>query len=104
MSINYTLCLKRYLNQNAVWKQCTGHDEYGGAIYADQVEIAVRKVPMQKLITDSYGKQSVSKTTVLTHEDVGIDDLVDGCVVISVEWSVDRWGRNIARSAMLADT
>jgi len=101
MSINYVQALKRYLNQSVVWEKCTGHDEYGTAEHDEGVEIMARILPMQKIITDSIGKQSVSTTTVLTHEDVGLEDLIDGRPVVAVEWSVDRWGKDIARQAFL---
>ena len=101
MSINYSQALKKYLNQVVWWKKCTGHDEYGEAQYAEVVEINVRMIPIQKLITDSFGKQSVSQTTVLSAEDIEIDDMIDDSRVIAVEWSVDRWGKNIARKVFL---
>jgi len=101
MSINYMQALKRYLNQTVIWQKCTRHDEYGTAVYDEGVEISARVIPMQKMITDSVGKQSVSTTTVLTHEDVGLEDMIDGRVVVAVEWSVDRWGKDIARQVFL---
>lgn len=101
MSINYTQALKRYLNQSATWKKCTGHDEYGVAIYDEGTQIQVRKIPQQKLTVDRYGKETVSKSTILAVEDIGIEDMVDGSEVIAIEWSVDRWGKNVARQVFL---
>ncbi|MEX1376503.1 MAG: hypothetical protein AB1Z23_03405 [Eubacteriales bacterium] len=101
MSINYVQALKKYLNQTVVWEKCTGHDEYGKAEYAEGVEIQVRKIPQQKLVEDRYGKQSISKTTVLTTDEIGMEDMIDGQPIIAIEWSVDRWGKNIAKQAFL---
>ena len=101
MSINYVQALKRYLNQTVVWQKCTGHDEYGTAEYAEGVEISARIIPMQKLMTDSIGKQTVSTMTVLTHEDVGLEDMIDDRPVVAVEWSVDRWGKDNARQVFI---
>ena len=101
MSINYVQAVKKYLNQKVVWEKCTGHDEYGRAEYAEGVEIDVRQIPQQKLVEDMHGKKSVSKTTVLTTEDVAMEDKIDGQPIIAIEWSVDRWGKNIAKQVFL---
>ncbi len=101
MSINYGESVKKYLNQTAVWEKCTGHDEYGKAVYAEGADIAVRKVPMQKLVTDNFGRQTVSKMTVLCREEISVEDLIDGERVMAVEWCVDRWGKGFARSVLV---
>ena len=101
MSINYTNALKRYLNETASWEKCLGHDEYGKVIYDEAEEIAVRRIPMQKIVVDGFDSQAVSKVTVLTHAKIEAEDLIDGERVVSVEWSVDRFGRNIARQGYI---
>ncbi|MBN2880006.1 MAG: hypothetical protein JXN65_10320 [Clostridia bacterium] len=101
MSINYGQALKKYLNQSVLWQRCTGHDEYGTPVYAEGVEIKARVIPMQKIVADSLGKQAVSTTTVISSEEVGLEDLIDGKAVVAVEWSVDKWGKNIARQVFL---
>jgi len=97
MSTNWS----KYLNQNAQWENCKGHDEYGKAEYDDAVEIKVRRVDMQKLVVDDFGKQKVAKTTVLTTDDIEIEDLIDGERVVCVDAAVNRWGRVIGKQVYL---
>lgn len=93
----------RYLNQSVQWEKCAGHDEYGKAEYDAIREIKARKVDMQKLITDDYGRQTIAKTVVLTTEDVSVGDLIDGDKVVSVESAIDRWGRVVGKQAYLSN-
>jgi hypothetical protein len=93
----------KYLNQKVQWERCIGHNEYGKAEYDEVREIKVRKVDMQKLITDDYGRQVVTKTMVLTTDVVAVGDLIDGERVVSVESAVDRWGRVVGRQAYLVN-
>lgn len=81
-----------YCNQTAIWKHKTGINEFNEAVYADPVNIPVRKIGKITLVRDNNGIQVVSNTIVYTPILVYVDDLIDDLVVISVLDNVDLDG------------
>lgn len=73
-----------YLNQTASWLQIKKVNSYGDIEYFIMpFTIAVRKQPHQEEVTDKNGKVHVSKHIFYTHNNVVVDELLDGELVVS---------------------
>ena len=83
--------LDDYLNQSLEWKHVTSINEYNEPTYTTAT-IKGRKETGHKLIRNVQGQEVVSSAWFSTESAVCNNDLIDGSLVISIEFSVDLDG------------
>ena len=88
------------LNQTVSWAAKTAAGE-SGPTRGTPVNIAARKERRVRKVTDQYGNEVVSTTTIFTESAVQPDDTIDGVVVIDVMTMVDGDGTVEGYEALL---
>lgn len=68
--------IKTVCVQPAVYWAPTGNDGYGAKTYAAPVEIKVRWHDKLQVVTDTYGKEVISKAEALVTQDLAVEGLL----------------------------
>lgn len=80
------MLLVDYANQNIVWKQKQGTNDFNDPIYSSS-NIMARFVYKRKMITDRYGQEKISEAQCYTLCPVKTDDVL---VFDNIDWVVQR--------------
>lgn len=83
--------IDNYINQDLIWKSVASLNGYNEPTYVTTT-IKGRKTTGFKLITNAKGQEVVSSAYIITKSPIVVNDLIDGCSVISSQSAVSLTG------------